>query len=749
MGEKRTRLAVVVATGFDEYQNRIMRGLHPVLAERGIVPVLHANDPFVDGLSGTLISVLRDARPCGIVAMNCMTPKQEVELIDLLDELARPTVCIGLVMPGMTCVRGDNLTGMRELMGHLLDGERVRRPVFIRGIPAQPDSLAREQVFCEELDRRGLGVDERLMVTGNFSQDVSYQEMQRLLAKGLEFDAVVAANDVSALGALAALNDHGLAVPGDVRLAGFDNTQASALTWPGLTTVDQGLQDQGRIAAEHLIQEIDGTHTCGEVFVPSHVVIRGSSSPGHATLRPGATMAVTMAKASQAQLAGQDAVIGLNRALLRCKTVEDIVDVLSVPRQLHRLGLARCFLAIYAPPPGDGSPDPAGSPGARDAPDPQDPTGTYPKRGDGRTRWARLVLDHRDDTRHPAPDDVFPVHRLLPEALRTQLDTGGLVLQPLSVGDHPLGYVLFEQVGGMVTVTEVLRMDLSRTIGAVRASQELREYATNLEVLVAGRTRALEEEVYTRRQTERDLHAEVLIRRQAEQELQRMNAQLQRSAVLDGLTGVGNRAAFTQHLELHWPGPCPDDALTLIMIDVDFFKAYNDHFGHVCGDEALRVVADCLERALCQDDDLAARYGGEEFAALLPRSDLVAGLTVADRFRRLLAEVGIPHPTSTVAPVVTASLGIAQIDGRTRDTQTPDDLVRAADRALYRAKAEGRNRVVVEENIVANVPRPAPEPDVSTRAQPGPATHPVPGPRVRPRRPWDNVSTDSGPTARP
>ena len=129
------------------------------------------------------------------------------------------------------------------------------------------------------------------------------------------------------------------------------------------------------------------------------------------------------------------------------------------------------------------------------------------------------------------------------------------------------------------------------------------------------------------------------------------------------------------------------------MVDVDLFKAYNDHYGHLAGDEALRTLASLLVRSVHKPEDLACRYGGEEFVLILPRSGARAALAVATRFRRLLAEAAIPHAASPVAPAVTTSIGIAT--SLPLPDENPDTVLEAADKALYQAKARGRNRVAV------------------------------------------------------
>lgn len=125
--------------------------------------------------------------------------------------------------------------------------------------------------------------------------------------------------------------------------------------------------------------------------------------------------------------------------------------------------------------------------------------------------------------------------------------------------------------------------------------------------------------------------------------------------------------------------------MTLMMIDVDRFKSYNDTFGHPAGDEALRIVAGILKENL-RGADVAARYGGEEFAVLLPQTTVEEAVQIAERIRRQIERCSFPHRR------VTASIGIASSGP---DISTPDDLIWAADRALYQAKELGRNMVRV------------------------------------------------------
>lgn len=178
-------------------------------------------------------------------------------------------------------------------------------------------------------------------------------------------------------------------------------------------------------------------------------------------------------------------------------------------------------------------------------------------------------------------------------------------------------------------------------------------------------------------------------------ELKRARDRLARLAVTDGLTGLANRRRFDEMLRLeHARHGRSGGYLTLVMIDLDHFKRYNDTYGHLRGDDCLRAVAGALERALLRPADLAARLGGEEFACILPETgppEEVAA--VAERIRQEVLRLALPHLASPTAPVVTISLGVAT--ARCQGDRSPLDLLEAADAELYRAKSLGRNCVCV------------------------------------------------------
>ncbi|MDP2005460.1 MAG: diguanylate cyclase [Rubrivivax sp.] len=160
---------------------------------------------------------------------------------------------------------------------------------------------------------------------------------------------------------------------------------------------------------------------------------------------------------------------------------------------------------------------------------------------------------------------------------------------------------------------------------------------------------------------------------------------------VDGLTGVRNRRGFDEQLASEWGRAVREgSALSVVLLDVDFFKRYNDHYGHQAGDACLRAVATSLRRAVKRPGDLVARYGGEEFACLLPNTALDGALAFARQLGAGIEALGLVHAQSTVSAVVTVSLGVCATSGN--EPGSGEALLRAADAQLYRAKDEGRNR---------------------------------------------------------
>jgi len=188
-------------------------------------------------------------------------------------------------------------------------------------------------------------------------------------------------------------------------------------------------------------------------------------------------------------------------------------------------------------------------------------------------------------------------------------------------------------------------------------------------------------------------HEDITERKLIEIALQESNIKLEMITNEDGLTKISNRRHFDRLLATE----CARHArsgftLSVIMIDIDYFKNYNDTYGHVKGDECLKNVAQAISRSLKRETDIAARYGGEEFICLLPETNVIGAAIVAEDIRSTIESKAFPHETSLVSKVVTVSVGAVSL--KCQPEMKPDDVVRQVDELLYQAKSEGRNRVI-------------------------------------------------------
>ncbi len=182
-----------------------------------------------------------------------------------------------------------------------------------------------------------------------------------------------------------------------------------------------------------------------------------------------------------------------------------------------------------------------------------------------------------------------------------------------------------------------------------------------------------------------------------EKALETANKKLEKLAVTDGLTQLANRRIFDETLQKEWLRMRRDQqALSVILGDIDFFKSYNDYYGHQEGDVCLKAVAECIKNSVHRSADMVARYGGEEFVIILPNTPSDGAFRVAETIRTNVSSMKLEHARSEVKGFVTLSLGVATIIPPMNEGN-PEDLVKAADDALYASKDAGRNLVTVRD----------------------------------------------------
>lgn len=183
------------------------------------------------------------------------------------------------------------------------------------------------------------------------------------------------------------------------------------------------------------------------------------------------------------------------------------------------------------------------------------------------------------------------------------------------------------------------------------------------------------------------------------EKLEKVNQELKRLASVDSLTMIANRRYFDQVIDTEWKRALRNGlSLSIIICDVDFFKAYNDSYGHPAGDTCLQKVAEIIVQNANRSSDLVARYGGEEFVIILPNTDEEGAVYIAEKIRKSIKDAAIAHRGSTISNCLTISCGVATkklCQSSEKVGDKPNDLIKEADLALYQAKSQGRNRVCV------------------------------------------------------
>jgi diguanylate cyclase (GGDEF)-like protein len=614
----------------------------------------------------------------------------------------------------------DNETGIREAVTHLA-AHGHQRIAFIAGDPEDPgDSVKRLAAYRSALEACNLEYHPRLVVYGYHVKEKGYTAMKQILDSGEPFSAVQASNDSSAIGALLALRDAGIQVPDQVALIGFDDQPEAAAQVPSLSSVHTPLIEIGVIAVERMIARIVNDEPLESIILPTRMVYRQScgclpdavihaskptASLEPAELRRPIQQAEVVARLNQAMLLSgtqqsmreltqpyarivralvesiqsgekaffdrellaflrsielldgdfrpfQDAISALRLEILRMAPVwpgSAKLNLLEDLFQRSRVAISESLQWVnfrshfarenYAYKLSMLTSRLSSSLDTKQLVEilAED----MPKIG---IRHARLILFDpldgdlvagsrwlRSSSEADQPNERFPSHQFPPPQLYPAGETLSLALLPLTFQNEPLGYMAFDssKIAALPPITRQISANL-------KAAQ---------------------------------LHAKVVD-----------------LSLNDELTGIYNR----RYLELFLLKEVAryqrfHHNLAIIMVDIDNFKAFNDTFGHLAGDEVLKTVAKCLQSHL-RETDIVARYGGDEFILVLSETDESGALFAAAHIRDSIA-----GPVLSTRPI-TLSMGIATM---TAGESLSNQLIARADKALYQAKFEGKDRVCV------------------------------------------------------
>jgi diguanylate cyclase (GGDEF)-like protein len=621
-------------------------------------------------------------------------------------------------------VSADNELGIHQAVRHLM-GHGHRRIAFIAGDPGDPgDSRSRLSAYHSAIAEYGLESDPGLVVAGWHNSDGGYAAVQQILDSGSKFSALVASDDSSAIGAMNAIRDAGLQIPGDIAVIGFDDQPDAVAQVPPLASVHIPLLDMGEQALVLMVDHLTSGRGLESVELPTRLAARQScgclpdvvSSAGWDRSRRGASQP-TEPPAS-----------GLSE--IKRQLVEEMTAVLPAQSRFPYGERTRrlCLLLVEAFLASLEKGDPAAFQTAlmeflRELELADENINPWQAiisvlRGKmlglpaswKRTRTRRLAEDllhqaraaisesaQRQDHRHHYLREIAAQSlSVLSARLSTILDesqTVRVLEEHLpAIGVRHAQVAIFEAEGqDPVAWSLMLNADLDAT------SQRFpsREFPPPLlyppdELL----NLALVPLVF---QEERLGYvafdaanlgpcANVARELAASLKVARLHAQVTELSLTDPLTGVYNR----RHFDLFLKNEVDRShrfkrGLAIVLLDIDHFKEYNDSFGHPAGDKALQFVANCL-RGERRSADVVARIGGEEFALILPETEIHGALKVAGKVRAAMA-----GPSELKRPI-TLSMGISVLQ---EGNAEPDLLMQQADSALYKAKGMGRDRVCI------------------------------------------------------
>ena len=539
----------------------------------------------------------------------------------------KPVISIGADIPGIVSVLPDNVSGMGNLMDHMTSDSTRQNYVFLRGGLNLGVSQERESIFRKVLASKGIPIQQDLIIDGGLTSQSAFSAMLSALQCRQDIHAVVAANDVLAVGAILAIQEHGLSVPEDVMVSGYDDREIADNSFPSLTSVSYRFSNLAEYAVDALLVMLNEDDTdvtiqsCeledSRLQVCSSSCARDSVIPAtvnNDTLRQDNALQQKVNFEKERARKMQD---DLHIEIASCNTFEELDDLLD--RSAVKLSLSRLFLVLHE------------------------------QKAERKQLQAHKVISYGIRGRH-CSDIKYNANDILPPDMAYELAVGLLVLAPIPDGVKTLGFLLLDPS----SVTALSIENLASCIGKVLGG-------------------FIQVQAYEAQRVD----------------LQQKNTSLRYMANHDELTGLENRSGFTRRLVQKLKNvENRQFTLELLLIGLDDFKAVNDTFGHEFGDVVLKEVANRII-AVLRDTDHSARFGSDEFAILI-ESDAGA-LSAALVAGRVLTALNTPLNVAGTQIELGASIGISRLGHGPNEGPDVSQLLKQSDTALYQAKAAGKN----------------------------------------------------------
>jgi diguanylate cyclase (GGDEF)-like protein len=619
----------------------------------------------------------------------------------------------------------DNQSGIHQAVDHLIEHGH-RKIAFIAGDPADPgDSLARLQGFHSAMQAHNLDIDPRLIENGRHFQEGGYQAMRQILEKGVEFSAVLASNDISALGVIGAIQQAGLRIPEDVAVIGFDDQPLASGQNPPLTTVQYPLYEAGYQAAEMLYEHVIHRKDISEqkILIPARLVRRQSCGCITGEIHGLQTSAIPVPPAA-GNIHLPDGIVDA-----MCEGLES--QMLTMHQEVVRLHckqIAESFLECLQSNKDEDTFYRTLSRVLREAEELRDDA--HPWQLVINTLWERVTEPMLDHEKRNRAEVMLHCARIMVSEVSHRQKKQNIVRQGLLT--HQMGWLSGSLFSAQNEAQIVQALAQLSDLGVDLTHVGFFEAAGN-DAVANVRYRIPAERAIDLRDVDTDQPAlhfpsrefppagifpgevpyciailplifvddaigfvvfdgnnleplEPIVRQVAAAvKSVHLHAAILEMSITDSLTGLFNRRYFEEFLNNELERSKRYQRPTgLIMIDLDHFKDYNDQFGHQAGDTALRKIAHAIQDAIRHKSDVVARYGGEEFIIALPETDADGAFRMAERIR------GRIETLKGLEARLTISIGVAACQNGNLNLEA---LVSGADKALYRAKNEGRNRV--------------------------------------------------------